>query len=35
MPTHREPTWKAEFQAVFRLLCTKRIVSLLPAFFIS
>jgi len=35
VPTHREPTWKAEFQAVFRLLCTKRIVSLLPAFFIS
>ncbi|KAH8655204.1 major facilitator superfamily domain-containing protein [Xylariales sp. PMI_506] len=32
---HREPTWRAEFAAVFRLLASRRILLLLPAFFIS
>ncbi|KAF3005519.1 hypothetical protein E8E14_003418 [Neopestalotiopsis sp. 37M] len=32
---HKEATWGAEFKAVFRLLASRRILLLLPAFFIS
>ncbi|KAH6657086.1 major facilitator superfamily domain-containing protein [Truncatella angustata] len=32
---HKEPTWALEFKAVFRLLVSRRILLLLPAFFIS
>ncbi|KAI0170585.1 major facilitator superfamily domain-containing protein [Pestalotiopsis sp. NC0098] len=32
---HKEPTWAAEFRAVFKLLASRRILLLLPAFFIS
>lgn len=32
---HKEPTWGLEFKAVFKLLCSRRILLLLPAFFIS
>ncbi|KAK9779833.1 putative Major facilitator superfamily (MFS) profile domain-containing protein [Seiridium cardinale] len=32
---NKEATWAAEFKAVFRLLCSRRILLLLPAFFIS
>ncbi|KAH8886605.1 MFS general substrate transporter [Thozetella sp. PMI_491] len=31
----KEPTWTAEFKAVFSLLASRRILYLLPAFFIS
>ncbi|KAI9162878.1 Notoamide biosynthesis cluster protein O' [Paramyrothecium foliicola] len=33
--TQREPTWAAEFKAVWNLLRSRRILLLLPAFFIS
>jgi MFS family permease len=33
--THRQPTWAKEFKAVLDLLCSRRILLLLPAFFIS
>lgn len=33
--THKAATWGAEFMAVLRLLCSRRILLLLPAFFIS
>jgi MFS family permease len=33
--THKAATWGAEFKAVFRLLVSRRILLLLPAFFIS
>ncbi|KAF2117218.1 major facilitator superfamily domain-containing protein [Lophiotrema nucula] len=33
--THKEPTWGKEFKAVFRLFKSRRILLLLPAFFIS
>ncbi|CAG1962507.1 unnamed protein product [Fusarium graminearum] len=31
----KQPTWAAEFKAVFSLLCTRRMLLLIPAFFIS
>lgn len=31
----KEPTWATEFKAVGRLLCSRRILLLIPAFFIS
>ncbi|KAJ3539533.1 hypothetical protein NM208_g5450 [Fusarium decemcellulare] len=31
----KQPTWAAEFKAVFALLATKRMLLLIPAFFIS
>jgi MFS family permease len=33
--TIKKPTWGAEFKAVFRLMISRRILLLLPAFFIS
>lgn len=32
---HKEPTWKSEFKAVWTQLTSRRILLLLPAFFIS
>ncbi|KAL4861868.1 hypothetical protein BDV12DRAFT_179719 [Aspergillus spectabilis] len=32
---HKKPTWAAEFKAAFSLLASRRVVLLLPAFFIS
>jgi len=35
VPTARADSWGAEFKAVFQLFASRRILLLLPAFFIS